>query len=153
MRNLIVLVLLGLAIGPSVPKIVDYAKDQLNNVVTPDDDSTPVVPATPTSELGKLVPDVNERAKLITFFRDLATLLEKDTKNIVRTTSQLRTLQDKASSLLVHQGAMKNNPDLWTAIGTKQAEIVPLDADKSLDSATKSKASAFYRQLATELSQ
>lgn len=155
MRNLIVAVLLGIAVVPSVP----WAIEQVQNIIpqpvnpSPSPSPEPDIPVIPTSELAKLVPSPAERANLVTFFRDLANLLEGDTAGVIQNSTQLRNAQSAGFTLLIQQGRYTSNPALGSELTRRQKDLIGMKPDTVLTPQIKAQIAAFYRQIATELSQ
>lgn len=150
MRKLLAGIILCVAVAPSIPW------SELNLPTWPSPNPAPAPSPTPgpspvpNTELAKLVPDIQQRAKLVRFFADLATLVERDTAGVLKDVEQLRAANKASGHLLEQSGAVSANPAFWAEVNRLQAANLGLEPGP-LDAAKKAKVVSFYRTIAADL--
>lgn len=151
MRNLLAGLLLCAAIAPSIPwGELNLPNWPVDPTPTPIPTPSPTPNPNPSTPLAKLVPDIHQRAHLVRFFDDLATLVERDTAGVITDVEQLRQANKASGHLLEQSGAIQPNPAFWTEVNRRQVADIGLDPGP-LDPAKKAKIVSFYRSIAIDL--
>lgn len=108
---------------------------------------TPVVPGGP---LASLVPDTAFRGELVTFYSDLADLVERDIVGQIETTEEFRNAQQAAVVLLTQRRGLAVQPGFNKAISDRITAAIGLEP-VVMDSTKRAALAQTLRGIAGEL--